>query len=88
MLHHSIQLQNIFLSGIKVFPFYFFLHTATQLVRVSNDLPPLQYFYISQSTYLQIQASEAPIFTLFVLFLSALSNIIVHLDDTEVLYRN
>lgn len=62
------------------FPF-FFLHTATQLVRVSNDLLPLQYFYVSQSAYLQIQASQTPIFALFVLFLSALSNIIMHLDD-------
>lgn len=66
----------------------FFLHTATQLVRVSNDLLPLQYFYISQSAYLQIQASQTNIFILFVLFLSALSNIIMHLDDTEVLHCN
>lgn len=88
-MHHMEILQcyttpsscKIYSDLASKFPFFFFLHTATQLVRVSNDLLPLQYFYVSQSAYLQIQASQTPIFALFVLFLSALSNIIMHLDD-------
>lgn len=72
----------------EFFRFFSPLHAATQLVCVSNDLLALQYFHVSQSAYLEIQASHTPIFTLFVLFLFALSNIIMHLDDTGVLCRN